>query len=101
MRSEGYCSWVCRSVGRSVRLSVCLSVNRNLTSGASVRPEKDITYSTGNESQKICVDFSEAVPEIHRFLHCMAIRVVGYFGGRACALLALIARVRFHRFAHA
>ena len=46
----------------SVCLSVCLSVNRNLTSGASVRPEKDITYSTGNEVQNICVDFSEAAP---------------------------------------
>ena len=54
MRSEGYCSWV--------GLSVCLSVNRNLSSGASVRPEKDITYSTGNEGQNICVDFSEAAP---------------------------------------
>ena len=28
--------------------SVCLSVDRNLTSGASVHPEKDIMYSTGN-----------------------------------------------------
>ena len=29
------------------------------TSGASVRPENDIKYSTGNEGQKHCVDFSE------------------------------------------
>ena len=36
----------------SVCLSVRLSVNRNLTSGASVRPEKDITCSSGNEGQK-------------------------------------------------
>ena len=32
-----------------------------LTTGtaASVRPENNITYSTGNEGQNICVDFSE------------------------------------------
>ena len=40
----------------------CPAVNRNHTSGASVRPEKDIMYSTGNEGQNICVDFSEAAP---------------------------------------
>ena len=57
MSSEGY-----GSVGRSVDRSVCLSVNRNLTSGASVRPEKDITYSTGIEGQNVRVDFSEAAP---------------------------------------
>ena len=37
-------------------------VSRDLTSGASVRPEHDITYSTGNNGQIICVDFSETAP---------------------------------------
>ena len=45
MRSEGYCSWVC--------VSVCL------TYGASVRPENAVTYSAGNEGQKICGDLPE------------------------------------------
>ena len=35
-------------------LSVCLSVKPHLTSGAFVHPEIDVTYSTGNEGQKIC-----------------------------------------------
>ena len=35
------------------------SVNRDLNSGASVRPKNGITYSTGNEGQNICVNFSE------------------------------------------
>ena len=54
MRSEGYCSWVC--------LSVCVSVKSHLTSGASVRPENAVTYSAGNEGQKICGVFSETAP---------------------------------------
>ena len=36
-----------------------MSVKPHLTSGASVRPEIDVTYSTGNEGQKICGVFSE------------------------------------------
>ena len=48
MRSEGYGSWF-----------VCLSVKSHLTSGASDRPEIDVTYSTGNEGQKHCGVFSE------------------------------------------
>ena len=52
MRSEGYCS-------RSVCVSVCLS---HLTYGASVRPENAVTYSAGNEGQKICGVFSEDAP---------------------------------------
>ena len=55
MRSEGYCSWV-------VCLSVCLSVSQHLTSGASVRLENAVTYSTGDEGQKICGVFSETAP---------------------------------------
>ena len=42
--------------------SVCLSVNQHLTSGASVRLENDITYSAGNEGEKICGVFSETAP---------------------------------------
>ena len=52
MRSEGYCSWVCVSV----------SVKSHLTYGASVRPENAVTYSAGNEGQKICGVFSETAP---------------------------------------
>ena len=54
MRSEGYCSWVC--------LCVCLSVKSHLTYGASVRPENAVTYSAGNEGQKVCGVFSESAP---------------------------------------
>ena len=58
MRSEGYCSWVCLSVC----LCVCVSVKSHLTYGASVRPENAVTYSAGNEGQKICGVFSETAP---------------------------------------
>ena len=50
MRSEGYCSWV------------CVSVKSHLTYGASVRPENAVTYSAGNEGQKICGVFSKTAP---------------------------------------
>ena len=40
-------------------LSVCLSVKSHLTYGASVRPENAVTYSAGNEGQKICGDLPE------------------------------------------
>ena len=53
MRSEGYSSWVCLSV------CVCVSVKSHLTYGASVRPENAVTYSAGNEGQKICGDLPE------------------------------------------
>ena len=39
--------------------SVCLSVKSHLTYGASVRPENAVTYSAGNEGQKICGDLPE------------------------------------------
>ena len=42
-----------------VCLSVCLSVKSHLTYGASVRPENAVTYSAGNEGQKICGDLPE------------------------------------------
>ena len=45
-----------------VCVCVCVSVKSKLTSGASVRPETSVTYSTGNEGQKICGDFSETAP---------------------------------------
>ena len=50
------------SVGRSLCLSVCLSVKSHLTSGASVRPENSVTYSAGNRGPKICGVFSETSP---------------------------------------
>ena len=43
-------------------LSVCLSVKSHLTYGASVGPENVVTYSAGNEGQKICGVFSENAP---------------------------------------
>ena len=43
-------------------MCVCLSVKSHLTYGASVRPENAVTYSAGNEGQKICGVFSEDVP---------------------------------------
>ena len=46
----------------SVCLSVCVSVKSHLTYGASVRPENAVTYSAGNEGQKICGVFSETAP---------------------------------------
>ena len=46
----------------SVSLSVCVSVKSHLTYGASVRPENAVTYSAGNEGQKICGVFSETAP---------------------------------------
>ena len=43
-------------------LSVCLSVKSHLTYGASVGPENVVTYSAGNEGQKICGIFYENAP---------------------------------------
>ena len=51
-----------------VCLSVCVSVKSHLTLEASLRPENAVTYSVGNEGQKICW----VVPELRHFLHCMA-----------------------------
>ena len=45
-----------------VVLCVCLSVKSHLTYGASVRPENAVTYSAGNEGEKICGVFSENAP---------------------------------------
>ena len=38
---------------------MCVSVKSHLTYGASVRPENAVTYSAGNEGQKICGDLPE------------------------------------------
>ena len=38
----------------SVCVSVCLSVKSHLTLEASLRPENAVTYSAGDEGQKIC-----------------------------------------------
>ena len=43
-------------------LCVCLSVKSHLTYKTSVRPENAVTYSAGNEGQKICGVFSENAP---------------------------------------
>ena len=50
----------------SVCVCVCLSVNRELTSRASFRPENDITYSAADEGQKICGVLSET-PAFERY----------------------------------
>ena len=55
MRSEGYSTWLCVSVC----VSVYLSVKSHLTYGVSVHPENAVTYSAGNEGQKICGDLPE------------------------------------------
>ena len=57
MRSEGYPRRAC-----AARVTVCLSVSQHLTSGESVRLENAVTYSTGDEGQKICGVFSETAP---------------------------------------
>ena len=48
-------------LGLCVCVSVCPSVKKShLTYGAvSVRPENAVTYSAGNEGQKICGDLPE------------------------------------------
>ena len=64
MRSEGlqYLASVC----------VCVSVSRHLTSGASVCLENAVTYSTGNEGQKICGYFFENVPFLFYGIICVS-----------------------------
>ena len=37
-------------------LCVCVSVKSHLSCGASVRAENAVTYSAGNEGEKICGD---------------------------------------------
>ena len=59
--AEGF-ALQCFSLGLSVCVCVCLSVKSHLTYGASIRPENAVTYSAGNEGQKICGVFSENAP---------------------------------------
>ena len=71
--------------------SVCVSVKSHLTYGASVRPENAVTYSAGNEGQKICGVFSETAP-LQRYGTCCAVRYPCsrpflLRGKRACAYL--------------
>ena len=50
---------------RRVTVVVCVSVRSHLTSGASVRPENSVTYSTVNGGRNICGVFSEtALPPL-------------------------------------
>ena len=60
--------------------SVCVSVKSHLTYGASVRPENAVTYSAGNEGQKICGVFSVTAP-LQRYGTCSLYRTraVGHF----------------------
>ena len=46
----------------AVSVSVCLSVKSHLILEASLLPENAVTYSTGDEGQKICGVFSETFP---------------------------------------
>ena len=53
-----------------------MSVKSHLTSGASVCPENTVTYSAGNNGQKICGVFSEAArlersstPPLKAYMH--------------------------------
>ena len=50
-----------RQTSLSVCLCVCLSVKSHLTYGAFVRPENAVTYSAGNEGQKICGDLPKTI----------------------------------------
>ena len=83
---EGYCSWVC--------VSVCLSVKSHLTSGASVRPENSVTYSTGNRGQKLCVVFSETAPFKRYGVICLP---VTSYKGTAATFRALFRQHSFLR----
>ena len=92
MRSEGYCS---------CRVCVCLSVKSHLTSGASVRPENAVTYSVGDEGQKICGVFSETAP-LQRYGTCSLYRYPCsrpflLRGKRACAYLTTPVRSSLRR----
>ena len=57
MHAPGVCTLVLFIVHET--MCVCLSVKSHLTYEASVRPENAVTYSAGNEGQKICGDLLE------------------------------------------
>ena len=50
------CAWGLLQLG-CLSVCVCVSVSQHLPSGASVRLENAVTYSTCNEGQDICGDF--------------------------------------------
>ena len=63
----------------SVCVFVCVSI-QHLTSRASFCPENHITYSMGNEGQKVCVDFSETAPLQRYTASCIVwLQYVGHF----------------------
>ena len=71
-----------------------MSVKSHLTYGASVRHENAVTYSAGNEGQKICGVFSETAP-LQRSSTPSVVRTVGHFSMRispvrACVFLVYI-----------
>ena len=73
-----------------VCMSVCLSVKSHLTSGASVRPEIDIMYTTSNEGQKICGIFSEtALLRRSSSLRHTAICIGGHFSHTCIILMSM------------
>ena len=78
MCSEGYCSrlYVC----------ICLSVQSDCTSGASVRPENSVTYSAGNGGQKICRVFLETAPFKSYGVICLLWHPIGGTAATFCAL---------------
>ena len=69
--------------------SVCVYVTSHLTSGASVRPENTVTYSEGNEDQKVCRVFYETT--LLQRSSTTPLKAIRYsqpfsYGKRACAL---------------
>ena len=71
-------------------MCVCLSVKSHLTYGASVRPENAVTYSAGNEGQKICGVFSENAP----LLRSSGAAVVFHTFGWPFFFIAKVVRMR-------
>ena len=68
-------------------MCVCLSVKSHLTSGASVRPENAVTYSAGNEGQKICGVFSETAPLQRSGTSCIVwLCAVGHFPAESASV---------------
>ena len=74
---------------------VCLSVWSHLTYGASVRPENAVTYSAGNEGQKICGVFSETAP-LQRSSTPAVVRACGHFSMRISRVRACVFLVYIH-----
>ena len=91
--------WRMRMRFTLVGLCVCLCAHQHLTSRASFRPENHITYSTGNEGEKICVDFSETAPLLRYTASCIVwLQEVGHFvcEGKAHALTSEVCQLAVH-----